>query len=148
MIKIQKTTDCCGCSACAEICPKQCISLDVDYEGFWYPQINSSICIDCHLCESVCPVLNPGVEHKPLHVYAAINKNDEIRARSASGGVYLRLLQKKLLTREELYLVLNLIEIGMLFLDILKQKKDWKSFAVLNMSKLGWERAIEKLNAS
>lgn len=62
--------------------------------------------------------------------------------------VYLRLLQKKLLTREELYLVLNLIEIGMLFLDILKQKKDWKSFAVLNMSKLGWERAIEKLNAS
>lgn len=94
MIKIQKTTDCCGCSACAEICPKQCISLDVDYEGFWYPQINSSICIDCHLCESVCPVLNPGVEHKPLHVYAAINKNDEIRARSASGGVFTIIAEK------------------------------------------------------
>lgn len=94
MIKIQKTTDCCGCSACAEICPKQCISLDVDYEGFWYSQINSSICIDCHLCESVCPVLNPGVEHKPLHVYAAINKNDEIRARSASGGVFTIIAEK------------------------------------------------------
>lgn len=147
MIKIQKTTDCCGCSACAEICPKQCISLDVDYEGFWYPQINSSICIDCHLCESVCPVLNPGVEHKPLHVYAAINKMMKFE-HEVHLVVYLRLLQKKLLTREELYLVLNLIEIGMLFLDILKQKKDWKSFAVLNMSKLGWERAIEKLNAS
>ena len=143
MIKIQKTTDCCGCSACAEICPKQCISLDVDYEGFWYPQINSSICIDCHLCESVCPVLNPGVEHKPLQLIKMMKFEHEVHL-----VVYLRLLQKKLLTREELYLVLNLIEIGMLFLDILKQKKDWKSFAVLNMSKLGWERAIEKLNAS
>lgn len=148
MIKIQKTTDCCGCSACAEICPKQCISLDVDYEGFWYPQINSSICIDCHLCESVCPVLNPGVEHKPRYMYMLQLIKMMKFEHEVHLVVYLRLLQKKLLTREELYLVLNLIEIGMLFLDILKQKKDWKSFAVLNMSKLGWERAIEKLNAS
>ena len=101
--------------------------MDVDYEGFWYPQINSSICIDCHLCESVCPCFESGVEHKPLHVYAAINKNDEIRARSASGGVF-TIIAEKLLTREELYLVLNLIEIGMLFLDILKQKEGLEEF--------------------
>ena len=43
-----------GCSACANICPKQCISMLADTEGFLYPHIDKSRCIDCNLCETVC----------------------------------------------------------------------------------------------
>ena len=94
MIEIINKTDCCGCSACEQACPKHCISLLPDKEGFWYPQIDKSTCVDCGLCEKVCPVSNPKPERTPLHVYAAVNKNEEIRAKSASGGMFTLIAQK------------------------------------------------------
>ena len=94
MIVIINKTDCCGCSACEQACPKHCISLIPDKEGFWYPQVEKSVCIGCGLCEKVCPVLNPKPERTPLHVYAAINKNDEIREKSASGGMFTLIAQR------------------------------------------------------
>lgn len=94
MIDIKKKTDCCGCSACIEACPKQCISFETDSEGFWYAKVNKDLCIDCGLCEKVCPILNPQPERVPLHVYAAINKNEAIRAKSASGGMFTLIAEK------------------------------------------------------
>lgn len=41
MIKITNKEDCCGCAACEQSCPKHCISLIEDAEGFWYPQIDN-----------------------------------------------------------------------------------------------------------
>ena len=57
MIDIKNKQDCCGCSACAQRCPKQCITMAEDEEGFLYPQVDTSKCVDCHLCEKVCPVI-------------------------------------------------------------------------------------------
>lgn len=94
MINVKKQTDCCGCSACEEACPKQCIQLEPDKEGYWYPKINKEQCIDCGVCEKVCPVLNSQPERIPLHVYAAINKNEKIRAQSASGGMFTLIAEK------------------------------------------------------
>lgn len=54
MINITNKQNCCGCSACATICPKRCITMAADNEGFLYPQVNKNICIDCGLCEKVC----------------------------------------------------------------------------------------------
>lgn len=88
MIEIINKKDCCGCSACVQKCPKQCISLKEDEEGFLYPVVDKDICIDCGLCEKVCPVLHQGEERKPLKVYAAKNQNEEIRLQSSSGGVF------------------------------------------------------------
>lgn len=88
MIQIVNKMDCCGCSACQQICPKGCISLKADNEGFWYPEIDTEKCIDCYKCQKVCPVLNQDEEKTPLKVYAASNKNDEIRLKSASGGIF------------------------------------------------------------
>ena len=59
-----------------------------DEEGFLYPIVDQEVCIDCGLCEKVCPVLNQGEERKPLQVYAANNTNEEIRMQSSSGGVF------------------------------------------------------------
>lgn len=94
MINISDKENCCGCSACVQKCPKQCITLKEDNEGFLYPLVDKDKCIDCGLCEKVCPVLHQNESRKPLKVYAAINKNEEIRRQSSSGGVFTLLAEK------------------------------------------------------
>lgn len=93
MIKIENKKECCGCSACVQRCPKQCISMKEDEQGFLYPVIDIATCIDCGLCEKVCPMFNPQVTKEPLHVLAAKNKNEEQRLRSSSGGMFILLAE-------------------------------------------------------
>lgn len=88
MIEILDKSKCCGCSACVQRCPKNCISFREDEEGFRYPIVNKEICIECGLCETVCPVLNSKEIRKPKHIYAAINPNETARLKSSSGGVF------------------------------------------------------------
>lgn len=79
---------CCGCSACFAVCPKQAISMQADHEGFLQPILNKSECVQCNLCEKVCPVLHPNETREPLIVYAAKAKDDELRMKSSSGGIF------------------------------------------------------------
>lgn len=94
MISINDKKDCCGCAACVQRCPKQCITLHEDNEGFLYPQVDESLCIDCGLCEKVCPVINQADERTPLGVYAAKNPNESVRMQSSSGGVFTMLAER------------------------------------------------------
>lgn len=94
MINIVDKTSCCGCSACASVCPKQCINMEGDNEGFLYPHVDKDTCIDCGLCEKVCNELNPMAPREPLQVLAAINKNEKIRLKSSSGGIFYVLASK------------------------------------------------------
>ncbi len=90
--------DCCGCSGCYSICPKKCISMLSDTEGFLYPRVNQKLCIECNLCEKVCPTYNK-VEPKDrigIKAFAAYNKNNVIRQNSSSGGVFTALAEKVL----------------------------------------------------
>ncbi len=88
MITISNKKDCSGCHACASICPKQCISMEPDSEGFWYPVVDAAKCISCEACIKVCPVLNHTVpEHEPA-AYACYNKNGKTRQYSSSGGIF------------------------------------------------------------
>lgn len=94
MINIVHKHDCCGCNACVQRCPKQSILMHEDEEGFLYPIVDKSTCIDCGLCEKVCPVINQEETHKPLVCYAAFNPNEEVRMQSSSGGIFTMLAEK------------------------------------------------------
>lgn len=88
MIHIYDKKNCCGCSACFSVCPKHCISMQEDNEGFLYPLTDIDKCIDCHLCEQVCPCINQMEPSNPIECYAAKNNDDVIRVLSSSGGIF------------------------------------------------------------
>lgn len=79
--------DCNGCGVCELKCPKKCITMTEDFEGFLYPIIDKKSCINCKVCEKVCANFNDGDSSK-AKTYIAINKNEEERYNSASGGMY------------------------------------------------------------
>lgn len=97
MIQITDKVNCCGCKACGDICPHGAISFKADHEGFWYPEVDNASCVDCGLCERVCPVICPAdfIDRydKPL-VYAAYSKEEAIRLDSTSGGIHSMLANK------------------------------------------------------
>lgn len=89
MIKIAHKKDCCGCGACAQVCPSRCISMQADEEGFLYPAVDEKRCIQCDACQRACPILR-GKEPNSENVaaYAAYSPNEQIREASSSGGIF------------------------------------------------------------
>lgn len=79
---------CCGCSACQDVCPKNAITMVEDKEGLLYPVIDENKCIDCGMCCNVCPSINVKTKESLLKAYAAYNKNEKIRLKSSSGGIF------------------------------------------------------------
>lgn len=90
-ISAREKNECCGCEACKNICPLNCISMLRDNEGFLYPSVNATLCIDCGKCVQACPFFTENNEGKCLNTYIAYNKDDEIRRNSSSGGVFFEL---------------------------------------------------------
>lgn len=89
MITIIDKSKCCGCTACFSICPKHCIEMKMDEEGFSYPFVNGNICIECGLCGKVCPILNPIPKHEfDVRAFAFQSKDERIRKESSSGGAF------------------------------------------------------------
>ena len=102
MINITDKALCNGCNTCTVACPiDECITMNMDKEGFFYPNVNMDTCIDCDLCEKVCPYIpeklltkkEPQRLEKPL-VYASYSKNHEVRVDSTSGGIFSELAFK------------------------------------------------------
>ena len=90
MIDIKHRADCCGCEACVQVCPQKCIDFLADNQGFLYPKVRKDSCIDCGLCENVCPILNQAVPSPISHtkLFAVKSKDDVVRQQSSSGGFF------------------------------------------------------------
>ena len=89
------TFECTGCHACFSICPKSAIALRPNKEGFPCPKIDDAKCIKCGLCETACPRLNPlKKDCEDTKAFAAINKDENIRLESSSGGIFTALAEK------------------------------------------------------
>lgn len=89
MIEIKDKHDCCGCEACVNACPKSCIDLLYDDEGFLYPSVRMDSCVNCSKCVKVCPAINKPSEAKtPIETLSAINIDETVRISSSSGGIF------------------------------------------------------------
>ncbi|MFQ8664127.1 Coenzyme F420 hydrogenase/dehydrogenase, beta subunit C-terminal domain [Anaerostipes caccae] len=89
MIKIAEDNECCGCHACSSVCPKNCIQMIENEEGFLYPDVDHHKCIHCNLCQKVCPMLHQ--EHSSEYktrAYLVQNIDSELREESTSGGLF------------------------------------------------------------
>lgn len=85
---LQIPSNCTGCQACTNICPKNCISMVATSEGFLIPIIDMENCIQCNQCEKVCPVLHEQSISINTQAFAIKNVNEKVRKNSASGGVF------------------------------------------------------------
>ena len=85
---LEKKSDCSGCHACYNACPKNCITMDIDNEGFWYPNINTEECIHCNMCQKVCPAVNKSIIENEPTSYIGYNNNQDVRRNSSSGGMF------------------------------------------------------------
>lgn len=89
MIEIKNKVDCCGCSACSNVCAHNAISMVADEKGFLYPYLNKERCLSCGLCIKVCPIQNaPNISNDQRKLVVAYNKDEEIRKNSTSGGLF------------------------------------------------------------
>lgn len=92
MIQIKDKSQCCGCMACESVCTHKAIIMQPDEEGFLYPSVNSSLCINCGLCDAVCPIIyrnkNVDLSHNPKALYAVRHKDKETLLDSSSGGAF------------------------------------------------------------
>ena len=81
--------DCCGCGACAAVCPAGAIGMKPDADGFAYPQIDGDLCVGCGLCREACGFQDSGLwGREPLETWAAVNKENSVLVDSASGGAF------------------------------------------------------------
>ncbi|MDD2524406.1 MAG: Coenzyme F420 hydrogenase/dehydrogenase, beta subunit C-terminal domain [Endomicrobiaceae bacterium] len=88
MINLKDKKDCCGCSACYNICQQKAIFMQEDIEGFLYPIVDNKKCVKCNLCIKVCPILNNKKETNLSELYGCKNKNVEEQKISSSGGIF------------------------------------------------------------
>ncbi len=90
MITITDKKDCCGCGGCSSVCPKQCIELKRDNEGFLYPEVDAEKCVECGLCEKVCPVklYTPSEPLKEPEAVILQHKDSIICSQSTAGGAF------------------------------------------------------------
>lgn len=89
MIELSRKEDCCGCSVCAAVCPKHCIKIEQDFEGFYYPKVDENVCVSCGLCDKRCPVINNKTEIPFVQTgFVVQNKDRKILNESTSGGAF------------------------------------------------------------
>ncbi len=91
MINIINPSDCCGCTACASICPKKAIKMVPDALGFLYPEVNITLCVDCGLCDKVCAFnddYDKSLNFKQPEAYGARHKDVDEVMKSRSGAAF------------------------------------------------------------
>ena len=83
--------NCCGCTACFSVCPKNAITMVENEKGYKYPEVNTELCVNCGLCKNVCDFNKTEHFHhseQPIAAYGIKHLDSAVRAESRSGGVF------------------------------------------------------------
>ncbi len=101
MLKLASPADCCGCTACASVCPKDAIAMTPDAMGFLYPKVDESRCVECGMCLNVCAFnehYDTSLNLSQPDAYAARHKDMSTMMTSRSGAAFIaisdRILEK------------------------------------------------------
>lgn len=88
-LNTKEKSECYGCEACAQICPKRAISMKEDAEGFRYPIVDDALCVYCGLCNSACPYEHMPEKHvDEKYVFGGYINDDRVKDQSTSGGAF------------------------------------------------------------
>ena len=79
---------CCGCAACAYVCPRKAITMEEDYLGSRYPFVNENLCIKCGKCIQVCQYHTGVNTNSVICSYAGQNSNENQLLGASSGGIF------------------------------------------------------------
>lgn len=95
-ISVEENDFCCGCTACASVCPSSAIKMDYDWRGFLVPTVDKDKCTRCGKCKIVCPIENEEKGNTVIRYYAAINSDKTVLNNSSSGGVFFAMAREVL----------------------------------------------------
>ena len=84
---------CCGCELCVTQCPKGCIEMRRDENGFYSPYVNEDKCVECGLCLKVCTFKSHNVSDAEKKAFVGYHRNNDVRANSSSGGLFYALAE-------------------------------------------------------
>lgn len=88
-LRTGKKSECFGCEACAQICGKQAIRMQEDEEGFRYPVVDQTLCVQCGLCNQACPCENmPEACQDDKVAFGGYHKDLTVKGESTSGGAF------------------------------------------------------------
>lgn len=92
MPKLADIHTCTGCLACVDSCAKGALRSCFNNEGHLTYLVDTSSCVDCGLCERVCPVVSDFKYGENVlstsSPFAAWSRDGALRAKSTSGGVF------------------------------------------------------------
>lgn len=92
MLSFDFYTYCCGCQACVNICPVEAIKVTQGKDGFLYPLFENEKCINCGLCENVCPHINAkkdiNTDAKNVSTWKYSSTDNDAKKRSSSGAAF------------------------------------------------------------
>jgi NAD-dependent dihydropyrimidine dehydrogenase PreA subunit len=125
--------DCTGCMACLHICGAGAIRVVENDEGFLYPVVDKTSCTECHLCEKVCPVMNPSQKIEVRQrVTPLFQKTLRYGVKAHRAACFLN-LQKLYLLTGELYLEPRLTALLISNIEALNMKLKSLCFAAASI---------------
>lgn len=96
---IASVKNCFGCGVCAIKCPRKAIQMKPDKLGQVQPCIDEKDCTSCGICKAVCPTCFNvcTTQSREKEAYIAVNRDEDVLKKSASGGIAAALAYKWIL---------------------------------------------------
>ncbi len=102
VLSVARDDLCCGCGACAALCPARALEMRLGADGQWRPEVVGQ-CRGCGLCARLCPFHDEGHtihdrfferpsedglgEGEEVHTWVGHSTDEALRWRTSSGGL-------------------------------------------------------------